>query len=98
MARRTQRPKDQGKKNGRSEERPSSGRKRPGRAAALQSENRNTALQQYAEVALCLQGTKYNYSRQNAAEMLEKIVANARILIRLLPPAAFVRRSIGKSP
>jgi hypothetical protein len=37
MARRTQRPKDQGKKNGRSEERPSSGRKRPGRAAASQS-------------------------------------------------------------
>ncbi|MEO8300201.1 MAG: hypothetical protein ABI608_00330 [Rhizomicrobium sp.] len=30
-------PKDRGKKNGRSEERPSSGRKRPGRAAASQS-------------------------------------------------------------
>jgi hypothetical protein len=37
MARRTQKAKDQGKKNGRSEERPSSGRKRPGRAAASQS-------------------------------------------------------------
>jgi hypothetical protein len=30
-------PKDRRKKNGRSEERPSSGRKRPGRAAASQS-------------------------------------------------------------
>jgi len=36
-ARRTHDAKDPRKKNGRSEERPSSGRKRPGRAAALQS-------------------------------------------------------------
>ncbi|HJT44082.1 MAG TPA: hypothetical protein VJ750_11350 [Rhizomicrobium sp.] len=62
-------PKDRGKKNGRSEERPSSGRKRPGRAAAY----RYTALQQYDEFPVCPQGTKYNSSRQNAAEKLEKL-------------------------
>ncbi|HKY18420.1 MAG TPA: hypothetical protein VJL82_05760 [Rhizomicrobium sp.] len=55
-------------KNGRSEERPSSGRKRPGRAAAY----RYAALQQYDEFPVCPQDTKYNSSRQNAAENLEK--------------------------
>jgi hypothetical protein len=43
--------------------------------------NRDTALQQYAEVPACLQETKYNDSRQNAAETLEKTVIVARIFI-----------------
>jgi hypothetical protein len=34
--------------------------------------DRNTALQQYGEVPFGAQDTKYNRSRQNAAERLEK--------------------------
>ena len=39
--------------------------------------DRDTALQQYEEIPLCPQGTKYNNSRQNAAEILEKPVTIA---------------------
>jgi hypothetical protein len=60
--------------------------------------NRDTALQQYAEVGTCLQDTKYNHSRQNAAEKLEKTVTTARILTLLLPPSSLVRRSNGEMP
>jgi hypothetical protein len=35
--------------------------------------DRNTALQQYEEAPLWAQGTKYNNSRQNAAETLWKM-------------------------
>jgi hypothetical protein len=38
----------------------------------LHGANRNTAPQQYAEISTCPQGSIYNHSRQNAAEMLEK--------------------------
>jgi hypothetical protein len=46
----------------------------PRKGGGLAIKDRDTALQQYAEVGLCLQGTKYNNSRQNAAETLEKTV------------------------
>jgi hypothetical protein len=36
--------------------------------------NRDTALQQYAEVLIGVQDTRYNDSRQNAAETLGKTV------------------------
>jgi hypothetical protein len=42
-----------------------------------------------------MQGTKYNSSRQNAAETLEKSVIIAWILNPLLPSPALVRRNIG---
>jgi hypothetical protein len=63
----------------------------PRKGGGLAIEDRDTALQQYEETRTCLQGTKYNNSRQNAAETLEKYVAIARILAFLLPPSAFVR-------
>jgi hypothetical protein len=44
----------------------------PRKGGGLAIEDHDTALQQYAEDPICLQGTKYNYSRQNAAEKLEK--------------------------
>jgi hypothetical protein len=56
--------------------------------------NRDTALQQYAEVPTCLQGTRYNNSRQNAAERLGKSVTIARILTRVLPVSALVRCNV----
>jgi hypothetical protein len=40
----------------------------------------------------------YNHSRQNAAEMLEKSVTIARKVTGLLPPSAYVRRSMGQLP
>jgi hypothetical protein len=40
----------------------------------------------------------YNHSRQNAAEMLEKSVTIARKVTDLLPPSAYVRRSMGQLP
>jgi hypothetical protein len=70
----------------------------PRKGGGLAIEDRNTALQQYAEVALCLQGAMYNHSRQNAAETLGKSVIIARIFIRLLPPSAVVRRSNYQRP
>jgi hypothetical protein len=45
----------------------------PRKGGGLAIEDRDTALQQYADVPTCLQGTKYNDSRQNAAESLEKL-------------------------
>jgi hypothetical protein len=49
----------------------------PRKGGGLAIRDRDTALQQYDEVATCLQGTKYNNSRQNAAETLEKTVTIA---------------------
>jgi hypothetical protein len=46
----------------------------PRKGGGFAIRDRNTALQQYEEAATCLQGTKYNNSRQNAAETLEKTV------------------------
>jgi hypothetical protein len=65
----------------------------PRKGGGLAIEDRDTALQQYEETPPCLQGTKYNSSRQNAAETLEKYVAIAWILAFLLPASAFVRRN-----
>jgi hypothetical protein len=44
----------------------------PRKGGGLAIKDRDTALQQYEEVAAGVQGTKYNNSRQNAAESLEK--------------------------
>ena len=49
----------------------------PRKGGGFAIKDRDTALQQYAEAELCLQGTKYNNSRQNAAETLEKTVTIA---------------------
>jgi len=65
----------------------------PRKGGGFAIEDRDTALQQYVEVSICLQGAKYNNSRQNAAETLEKTVINALILIRLLPVSALVHCS-----
>jgi hypothetical protein len=65
----------------------------PRKGGGLAIEDRDTALQQYADDPTCLQGTKYDNSRQNAAESLEKSVTIARILTGLLPPSACVHRS-----
>ena len=46
----------------------------PRKGGGLAIKDRDTALQQYAEVQPCPQGTKHNSSRQNAAETLEKTV------------------------
>jgi hypothetical protein len=51
-------------------ERPSSGRKRPGRAAASQSEARNAALQQYALHAAVPQAFLTNFQIEIPAEKL----------------------------
>jgi hypothetical protein len=80
MARRRRRPKDQPKKMAA----PKSGQVQGGNAQEgrrPRDGNRDTALQQYAEVPAYLQETKYNDSRQNAAETLEKTVIVARIFI-----------------
>src|ERR1700689_3971370 len=53
----------------------------PRKGGGLAIKDRDTALQQYEEVVPCLQGTKYNYSRQNAAEKLEKSVTFARFFL-----------------
>jgi hypothetical protein len=45
----------------------------PRKGGGLAIKDRDTALQQYEEVAVWAQGTKYNNSRQNAAERLEKL-------------------------
>jgi len=65
----------------------------PRKGGGFAIKDRDTALQQYEETPTCLQGTKYNNSRQNAAERLGKYDRIALILIPLLPPAAFVQRS-----
>ena len=65
----------------------------PRKGGGLAIKDCDTALQQYEETPTCLQGTKYNNSRQNAAERLEKCDMSALILVPLLPPAAFVRCS-----
>jgi hypothetical protein len=70
----------------------------PRKGGGLAIEDRDTALQQYEETPLCLQGTKYNNSRQNAAETLEKSVAIAWILAFLLPASALVRCNNCKRP
>jgi hypothetical protein len=49
----------------------------PRKGGGLAIKDRDTALQQYAEVPACLQETKYNDSRQNAAETLGKAVTIA---------------------
>jgi len=49
----------------------------PRKGGGLATRDRDTALQQYDQVAPRSQGTKYNNSRQNAAEILEKSVTNA---------------------
>jgi hypothetical protein len=46
----------------------------PRKGGGLAIRDRDTALQQYEEIAACLQETKYNNSRQNAAETLGKAV------------------------
>jgi UDP-2,3-diacylglucosamine pyrophosphatase LpxH len=53
----------------------------PRKGGGFAIKDRDTALQQYEEVATCLQETKYNYSRQNAAEKLEKSVTFARFFL-----------------
>ena len=45
----------------------------PRKGGGLAIKDRDTALQQYGEVPVWLQHTKYNNSRQNAAENLEKL-------------------------
>jgi hypothetical protein len=70
----------------------------PRKGGGFAIEDRNTALQQYEETRPCLQYTMYNHSRQNAAEMLEKSIAIARKVTDLLPPSAYVRRSMGRLP
>ena len=65
----------------------------PRKGGGFAIKDRDTALQQYEETRSRLQGTKYNNSRQNAAERLEKSVTIALILAALLPPSAFVQRS-----
>ena len=49
----------------------------PRKGGGLAIKDRDTALQQYEQKAPCLQDRMYNYSRQNAAESLEKSVTNA---------------------
>jgi len=49
----------------------------PRKGGGLAIKDRDTALQQYEEMAGCLQVTKYNCSRQNAAEILKKSVTTA---------------------
>jgi hypothetical protein len=44
----------------------------PRKGGGLAIEDRDTALQQYDEVPVGAQDAMYNYSRQNAAEMLGK--------------------------
>jgi hypothetical protein len=44
----------------------------PRKGGGLAIKDRDTALQQYEEVPIWAQDTKYNHSRQNAAERLEK--------------------------
>src|ERR1700733_10911525 len=53
----------------------------PRKGGGFAIKDRDTALQQYEEVAPCLQDTKYNYSRQNAAEKLQKSVTFARFFL-----------------
>ena len=84
-ARRRQRRKRPAQKNGRSEERPSSGRKRPGRAAASQSKIAIPRCNNMPKSPACLQVTKYNSSRQNAAEITGKICHNCPDFGYLLP-------------
>src|SRR5690242_18447750 len=64
----------------------------PRKGGGLAIGDRDTALQQYEETHLRLQGTKYNNSRQNAAESLEKSDMSALILALLLPTYAIVQR------
>jgi len=45
----------------------------PRKGGGFAIKDRNTALQQYGEKPLRAQDTKYNDSRQNAAETLEKM-------------------------
>jgi hypothetical protein len=45
----------------------------PRKGGGLAIKDRDTALQQYEETPVWAQGTKYNNSRQNAAESLEKL-------------------------
>jgi len=70
----------------------------PRKGGGLAIEDRDTALQQYEETPMCVQGTKYNNSRQNAAETLEKYVTLAWILAFLLPVSAFVQCNNCKGP
>ncbi len=49
----------------------------PRKGGGLAIKDRDTALQQYEQKAPYLQDRMYNYSRQNAAESLEKSVINA---------------------
>ncbi|HEX4271189.1 MAG TPA: hypothetical protein VHZ32_07370, partial [Rhizomicrobium sp.] len=93
-ARRTQRPIFQGKKKWPLRRAAKFREETPRKGGGLAIKDRNTALQQYAEVVVFLQAIKYNYSRQNAAEMLEKSVAIALFLIRVPPPSAYVQCSI----
>jgi hypothetical protein len=65
----------------------------PRKGGGLAIKDRDTALQQYADLPTRLQGTKYNNSRQNAAETLEKYLTTALILTRLPPVSALMRRS-----
>ena len=46
----------------------------PRKGGGFAIKDRDTALQQYDGETTCLQETKYNNSRQNAAETLEKTV------------------------
>ena len=46
----------------------------PRKGGGLAIKDRDTALQQYVSNSLDMQRTKYNSSRQNAAESLEKTV------------------------
>jgi hypothetical protein len=49
----------------------------PRKGGGLAIKDRDTALHQYEEIQPHPQGTKYNNSRQNAAETLEKTVTIA---------------------
>jgi len=67
-------PKDRGKKNGRSTGAAKFREETPRKGGGLAIKDRDTALQQYVSNSLDMQRTKYNSSRQNAAESLEKTV------------------------
>ena len=86
-----------GEKNGRSEERPSSGRKRPGRAAASQSRIAIPRCNNMTKSRRVRKQQSIINSRQNAAETLEKSVTIARFFAHLLPPLALLQCSIAQT-
>ena len=63
----------------------------PRKGGGLAIEDRDTAMQQYAGTAPCLQAGLFNNFRQNASEFLEKFLVFALFFSPLLPVSAFVQ-------